>query len=292
MNNEDWEKAGKIAGQVREYSKNLIKIDASLLEVTEKIEKKIFDLGGKPAFPVDLSINEVAAHYSALCDDSTIFKEKDIIKIDIGVSINGAIGDTACTVSLNGDKNLIKASELALKEAIRLVRPGVKLFEIGQVIQDKIQEFGFSPIRNLSGHGLGLFQIHAKPSIPNYNNGNETTLGEDQIIAIEPFATTGSGLVMEGKPSQIYMLVNKKPVRDFFSRKLLIFIESNYNKLPFAKRWLPKEFDKLKLEVSLNQLERGGILKQFPQLPEKSNGLVSQTEHTILVKDKPKILTE
>lgn len=292
INIEDYKKAGKIAVEIREFAKTLVKIDESLLEVTELIEQKILELGGKPAFPIDMSINNIAAHYSAVENDQTLFKENDLVKVDIGVHINGAIADTAISVDLGNNRDLIKAAEKALEEASKLAKPGIKIYEIGEVIQDIITGFGFSPVRNLAGHGLELYKLHNKPNIPNVNNGDKNLLKENQVIAIEPFATNGVGLIIDGKPSEIYELINKKPIRNSSSRKILYFIEKEYKTLPFNKRWLLKKFNKIEVNLSLNLLERENILHQYSILPEKGNGIVSQAEHTIIVKDKPIIVTK
>ena len=284
--------AGRITSWIRDYARNIVKVDASLLECTELIESKIQEMGAKIAFPNDMSINSMAAHYSALLNDTTKFQENDLIKVDIGAHIQGHVVDTALTVNLGNDnKELVKASEDALKEAIKLATPGRKLKEIGEVINNAIENAGFNSIKNLSGHGIGHYLIHTKPTVPNFNNNDNTELYEGQIIAIEPFASTGVGLVTEGKPSEIYALLVKKQVRDQTARKVLGFIEKEYNTLPFAKRWLAKHFNPLQLQLALNNLEREGIIKQYAQLPEKSKGLVSQAEHTILVLDKPRVLT-
>ncbi|MBU4501934.1 MAG: type II methionyl aminopeptidase [Nanoarchaeota archaeon] len=287
---DDWEKAGKIAAEALEFGKNLIKVDASLLEVADKIEAKIVELGGKPAFPVNLSINQIAAHYAPLPGDESRFKEGDLVKIDVGAHVNGAIGDTALTVDLGDNKELVKASEEALKAAIEIFTPGTKLGDVGKAIQDKIKEFGFVPIVNLSGHGLALYKIHSGVTVPNYDNGDETELQEGQILAIEPFATPGEGKIIEGKPSGIYELRQHKPVRDMNSRKILKFIAEEYKTLPFAKRWLVKKFPTA--GFALRILEQQGILMHYSHLSEKTKALVSQAEHTVKVADKPIVLTK
>lgn len=280
---EDWIKAGEITAKAREYGKELVKPGASLLEVTEKIEKKIAELGGKCAFPVQLSINEVAAHYNAFVNDETKFKEGDLIKLDLGVHINGAIGDTAVTIDLGDNTKLVNASKDALKAALDMIKPGVKIREIGKVIEETITKAGFKPIRNLGGHGLSLFQTHDPPFIPNFDNGDETELKKGDIIAIEPFATDGVGLVDEGKLSEIYVLENAKPVRDMTSRKLLIFIGEEYKSLPFCKRWLLKQRG---VNFALPNLIRNDVLHHYNHLVEKGKGLVSQHEHTVIVGEK------
>ena len=287
----DWKRAGEIASQIRDFAKKVVKVDVSLLEATNIIEKKIIDLGGGIAFPVDLSINEIAAHYSAVLDDKTVFKDGDLIKADIGVHINGAIADTAVSISLNSKKELIYATDKALAQAIKIIRPGIALYEIGEVINQSITEYGFVPIRNLSGHGIERYQIHAEPTVPNFNNKDKRVLSKGQVIAIEPFATDGIGLVTEGKDSFIYELSRKKPQRDMRLRKVLDYIERNYKTLPFSARWLAREFDKNNILMLLNNLERQGILKHYKQLPEKSSGMVSQSEHTLIVDDKPIVIT-
>ncbi len=289
---DDWQKAGKIAWQALNYGKSLIKINENLLEVVEKIENEIIKNNAFPAFPVNVSINDMAAHFTPNDEKDLIFKENDLVKLDVGVHVNGFIGDNALTIDLGNNKELSKASQLALNEAVKLAKPGTKIYEIGSVIEKTIKEFGFNPIRNLSGHGIEQYEQHSGLTIPNYNNNDNLELEENQIIAIEPFATNGVGLVQDGKPSNIFKVVNVKPIRDNISRDVLRYIIQEYKTLPFAKRWLLKKFDSFKVNFALRNLERESILHNYPQLPEKSKGLVSQHEHTIMVKDNPEILTK
>jgi len=183
---DNWLKAGQIAAEVREFSKQLIKPGAKLLDIANKIENKIRELGAVPGFPVNLSMNEIAAHYSPVFEDPTILEDQ-IIKVDIGVCYEGAIGDTAYTVDLSGKYNdLLKASRDALNNAIKILRIGTTLGEIGKTIQETIQSYGYSPIKNLSGHGLSDYDVHTSPSIPNYNTNDPTELRKGMTIAIEP----------------------------------------------------------------------------------------------------------
>ncbi|MBS3135179.1 type II methionyl aminopeptidase, partial [Candidatus Woesearchaeota archaeon] len=191
----DWIKAGEIASEVLEYGKNLIKKDKSILDIIENVEGKIFQLGGKPAFPAQISINEIAAHYSPVKEDFSI-KESDIAKLDVGVHVNGAIGDNAVTVGNN--KELIQASRDALNEAIKIIQIGTKLRDIGKVINQTISSYGFNPVKNLTGHSIDIYEQHSGLSIPNYDNGDNFKLEKGMIIAIEPFATTGIGMIEEG----------------------------------------------------------------------------------------------
>ena len=289
--NEEWKKAGQIASEARDFGEDLVKPGKTYLEVAEEIEKKIISLGGKPAFPVNISINEVAAHYIPAKDESLHFKEGDLVKLDIGAQINGYIGDTAKSIDLGNNKKLIEASEEALEKAIKIVKPGVALNEIGRVIQETIESKGFSPIRNLSGHSIEQYKQHAGISVPNFESGDKTTLKEGQVIAIEPFATDGVGLIEEGKPSGIFLLTSGKQVRDRTARDVLNYIHNNYNSLPFAERWIYKKFPEFKVKYARRILMKEEIITEYNQLIEKGKGLVSQAEHTVLVQESPTILT-
>jgi len=285
----DWIKAGEIASEALEYGKGLIKKDRSVIEIVEKVENKIFQLGGKPAFPVQISINEIAAHYAPI-KENLLIKESDIVKLDVGAHVNGAIGDNAVTVGNN--KELIQASRDALNEAIKIIQIGTKLKDIGKIIDKTISSYGFNPIKNLTGHSIDIYEQHSGLSIPNYDDGDDTKLKKGMVIAIEPFATTGIGMIEEGKDSGIFKLERPKNVRTRISKEILDFIINEYHTLPFTKRWLFREFQEFKVNFALRNLENEGIISQYKQLPEKSKGLVSQAEHTLFIDDKVKILTK
>jgi methionyl aminopeptidase len=209
----------------------------------------------------------------------------------VGVQIEGHIADNALTVDLSGKhEDLIKASREALNNALKLIKPGITLAEIGRVIHETITSYGFSPVKNLSGHGLGKYQIHTKPSVPNFDNGNENVLNEGDVIAIEPFASTGAGIVEESSPATLFTLIGEPSVRDPITRTVLREIET-YNHLPFTKRWLEKKFGVPKTNFALRVLKRTGHLHEHPPLFDKNRGMVSQAEHTIIVLEKPIITT-
>jgi len=284
---DNWRKAGKIAAEALAYGKQLIKPGASLLEVTEKVEKKIFELGGVPAFPAQISCDDIAAHYCAYSDDKIIFKEQ-LVNLDVGVAVDGYIGDTACSVDLSGkNQKLIEAAESALSAAIEAVKQGKTLGEIGKAIQKAIESFGFSPVRNLSGHGLDINDIHTYPSIPNYDNGDETIL-KDVIIAIEPFATNGEGMIYESGNANIFSLKQKKPVRNPMTRNILKEIES-YEGRPFCTRWLDKKFHKGYISLAIKEMRNLDMLNEFPPLPDQKHGLVSQAEHSLYIDEDGKV---
>jgi len=281
-------KAGKISAEVMEYGKSLIKKGSSLLDATEKIEKKIFELGAKPAFPVQISCNEIAAHFCVEEDNKTIFDEQ-VVSLDLGIHVNGAIGDNAYTIDLSGShSDLVKAAQEALKEALKIVNVGIELREIGRVINDTIKSYGYNPVRNLSGHGLDLYNIHTKPTIPNIDDGNKTKLQKGMAFAVEPFATTGSGVVHENGLATVFMLEHKKPVRSPITREVLREIEA-YEGLPFAKRWLTRKFG-AKANFALRELTQLGMIHQFPPLVEVNKGIVAQAEHSVLIDDEGEVI--
>lgn len=280
---EEWKKVGQIGAQVMTYAKKIVKPEMPLLELAEKIEAKLAQLKARSAFPINLSINEIAAHSSPVYNDEVL--ARGLLKIDLGANIKGFISDMACSVDLTPEQkhqDLIKASQYALNEAIKIIKPGIALAEIGRVIQDVIATYNFASVRNLSGHELRPWHLHAGLAIPNYDNGNMTKIKEGMILAIEPFATYGEGIVQDGGPSGIYRFQAHQPVRDAAARKLLEFIESEYKELPFSARWLIKQFGTRAL-FSLRLLEQANTLHHFKQLIEKSKQAVSQAEHTILV---------
>ena len=290
LNKEKILKAGKIASEVRKYAKSIIKKNTPLIEIAEKIEEKIKELGGKPAFPVNLSIDNISAHYTPSYDDKTL--ASGLLKIDFGVHIDGWIADAAFSIDLEENeenKKLIKASEKALENALKIIKKGVSTDEIGDTISKITESYGFSPIINLSGHSMDNYELHSGINIPNVNDGKKIKL-EEGIYAFEPFATTGSGKVHDGKPSGIYELKETKNIRNPISREILEFIKKEYNTLPFCSRWLVKKFGARAL-FGLKQLEDNGNLHHFPQLVEIQGSRVSQAEHTILISEDKIIVT-
>lgn len=292
MDKENIIQAGKIASQVKEYAREIIKPGMDLLEIADKIEEKIFELGGKPAFPTNLSINEIAAHYTPSHDDET--KASGLLKIDLGVSIDGWMSDTAFSLDLdNSEENqqLIEASEKALESAQKKISEGVSSDEIGETISNEIESKGFIPIVNLSGHEIEQYDLHAGLTIPNFNDGKNQII-EKGLYAIEPFATlkNGNGKVRDGGNSGIYVLQDYKNIRSPIAREILNYIIEEYKTLPFCSRWLVKKFG-TKALFGLKQLENNGNLHQFCQLIEASGSKVSQAENTILISQEEKRIT-
>ena len=283
MNIEDWKKAGHIAHEALKYGVTLIKINTRISDVSDAVEKKIKELGGELAFPVNISLNEAAAHEVPFAVDDRVFTENDIVKLDVGVHINGAIGDNAMTIDLTKKhEKLVKASIEARDEAIKMIRAGIKTSEIGKVIETIIKKYGFKPIKNLSGHQIKEYELHAGLTIPNYDDNSETVLKEGTIIAVEPFATDGEGLVRESSNAEIFSLIQKKPVRSSITREALKIVEERKG-LPASTRWLAKKISAIKAAFALKEMQQLGRLHLYPPLVEIKKGMVSQSEHTVLV---------
>ena len=283
-------KAGKIASEALHYGAKFIKVGKTLLEATLKAEEKVLDLGGEFAFPPQISLNEVAAHYCADPDDEAVFKKGDLAKIDVGVMIDGYIGDNALTINLGEHENLVKASREALNNAVKIIKPGVTLGEIGKTIHESITKYGYAPVKNLSGHGLSQYKYHDKPSIPNFDTGDKTQLKKGQVIAIEPFASKGSGVIFESSNANIFSLKKKKPVRNMITRNVLKEI-LKFNHMPFTTRWLTKKIPEAKVNFALRDLLQHDIINKYPPLPDTNKGFISQAEHTVIVEDEPIVTT-
>ncbi|MEK6911136.1 MAG: type II methionyl aminopeptidase [Nanoarchaeota archaeon] len=284
-------KAGQIAQETIKFARSFIKKDMLLVEIADKIENKILELKGKPAFPVNLSINEVAAHATPLPNSEE--RAFGLLKVDIGVHIGGYVADTAFSLDLENSKenqSLIESAENAVKKACEIAGTKTKIREIGAIIEKTIKSTGFQPIQNLSGHSIEKYDLHAGVTIPNYDNHQEMLL-EPGIYAIEPFVTTGLGQVRDGKPSSIYAIVKEGNVRDSFSREVLAYIKENYSTLPFCTRWIHKKFGSRSV-IALKNIEQAGLLHQYPQLIESGKGKVAQAENTVIIlKDKTIITT-
>ncbi|MDP4039961.1 MAG: type II methionyl aminopeptidase [Candidatus Pacearchaeota archaeon] len=287
-------RAGKIAQEVKKYARDLIKPGMKLIDIAYKIDDKIVELGGKPGFPVNLSINEVAAHFTPNFDCDKI--AYGLLKVDIGVHVDGYIADTAFSLDLEEgkeselNKKLIEAAEAGVKASVETFGVGVEFWKVGKSVQDAIESKGFVSIRNLSGHSIDRWVVHAGWTVPNYNSG-QTEKFEPGLYATEPFATNGLGKVKDGGNSGIYRLDREGNVRDNFAREVLGFIADEYQTLPFCARWIHKKFGTRGL-LALRMMEQAGILYQYPQLIEVGKGKVAQAEHDVLLlEDGKKIVT-
>lgn len=284
---ETYERAGRLAAEVREEVRKLIKPGELLLTVAERAEELIKQRGAKPAFPCNVCLNQIAAHYSPPAWDQTEIKEGDLVKVDIGVHLDGYIADTAfTTVAGGGRTKLVETSERVLEKAIEAVRPGVDVGEIGGAVEEAALEAGFKPIRNLTGHSLARFNLHAGLTIPNVRESTGQVLKVGDVIALEPFITTGAGFVEDRPKVYIFRYLQDRPVRLRMTREMLRDIKRFYGGLPFAERWLARGRSRLRLELTLRELVGVGALYPYHVLEERAGGLVAQAEHTVIVTEE------
>ena len=281
----DYIQAGKIAGEVRENVRKTDWIGKTVFEICEHVESEIKKRGAKCAFPVNTSINEVAAHYTAEPNDPLSIKDNDLVKIDLGAQINGHIADTAVTVCYNAEfDNMVQAAELSLSNAMSMMKVGVKSSDVGRTIEKTIKQMGFLPIANLSGHSLDQYTIHAGKSVPKIWSIGSFTFNENQAFACEPFVTTGEGLgfVHEGKVKNIFSLSSRKKTKDKDADKMLDYIWQNFNLLPFALRWLTNEWEEKEARRLLEILVKKKAVHAYPILVEGNGQRVTQAEHTFI----------
>jgi methionyl aminopeptidase len=295
---EDYIKAGKIVSQAKKLGREIAKPGIPLIEICNRCEEEIIKNGADLAFPVNISLNEIAAHYSSPIDDKTVIPEEGLLKLDMGAHVNGYIADSAFTINLSQEKKyelFITAAEESLEAAIEKFRPGVKLFEVGEVIAEKIIKYGLKPIMNLGGHRLLQYNLHAGEFVPNFKDkthNQEINVGD--AYAIEPFTTNGIGRVNNGKNSYIYRFYKSIKKNIPYELKASISqIKQHFSTLPFSPRDVlrKKLFPKKQIMPIINQLRSKGVLQHYPILIEAGNGFVAQAEHTVVVTENKTIIT-
>jgi len=296
-NLKDFKKAGKIAYDIIKESKSMIIPGQSLLDIAESIEKLIVDKSGSPAFPCTVSVNNIAAHDAPEYKDDRLLGEKDIVKVDFGVHINGCVSDNAYTIDLSGENGkLVEASEKALENAISSIKPGKKTGEIGKAIEDTITKYGFKPIENLSGHMILPYILHAGPTIPNIASQGGYTIQEGDVFAIEPFVTErdGAGKVKDDHAfMEIFSLEDVKNVRSPKARQIITNIFQERFTLPFCRRWLYNRFGfSITVGAALREMMAKEIIAGYPRLLEVNKGIISQTERTVIVEKDGAVVLE
>jgi len=275
--------AGRIAKAARDYGAPLVREGARLLDVCEGIEAKIRDLGGRPAFPTGVSVNHVAAHYTPTHDDPLVFARGNVVKLDLGARVDGYIADTAVSVEVGTRNwsNLIRSSEVALAAAIEVCRSGTPTRLIGAAIERAIESFGYRPIRNLTGHSIEPYVLHAGKTVPNVADLGHDVIESGDTIAIEPFASSGAGVVQGRTTGNIYRIVRVGPATPASTAEFLARAEREFRTLPFAERWAhrldPRAADHLR------RLLRLGVAMTYESLVDAGKGMVAQTEHTLIV---------
>ncbi len=274
---ESYREAGAVLVEAMNEAREMVEPGRNHLEVAEWTEEFIRDQGAGIAFPVNISVDEEASHATPGRDDETTFGE-EMVCLDVGVHVDGYIADAAVTVDHTGTTELVEAAEMALEAAVDEAGPGVEVGVVGQAIEDVIRGYGYTPVLNLSGHGVERYDAHTGPNVPNRGVDRSVELEPGQAIAIEPFATDGRGKVGEGTDEEIFELQRSKSVRDRRARQALAEIET-LDGLPFAARWLESD----RVDMALRRLKRSDVIKGYPVLKESGDTLVSQAEHTLLV---------
>lgn len=290
-----WLKAGQVAADALQVGRRLCVPGARLVDVVNAVEQHIRDQGLGQAFPCTLSIDAVAAHWTPTHDDPTVLQEGQLVKLDCGAELNGALSDNAMTLEVGGTdryKRLIECSEACVKEAIAIIGPNVDLGTVGAAVELTAKDFGFKPIQNLTGHSLETYVLHAGltvPSVPMKVN-RRPRIGD--VLACEPFVTDGqAGRVENSGPGNIYHFQRSKPLRMPSTKRLLASIEKAHPKLPFAERWMTGALEPNKLGFNLLQLQKEALVKHYPALSEASGGMVAQTEATVVITEDGCVVT-
>ena len=285
---EKYMKAGRIASCIKKRLRGIVKPGVKYVEIADFVEKTIIEMGGIPAFPCNISLASEAAHYTPFHGDHKTVPDYGVLKIDFGVCIDGYLSDTAVSIDLSGEhEDLIKAAEEALDKAIEVIKPGIKVSEIGEVIEKTIKSYGANPIRNLTGHNLERYRLHAGLSIPNTRVWGGGRIREGMAVAIEPFATKGIGYVVDSKTITIYSIskpltkVHKLGVKE--AEELYKIIYNERKELPFTERWYTRYMSIDKIRSTIEKMYKKKILTGYPVLVEASGGQVAQAEDSIIV---------
>ncbi|HDQ06240.1 MAG TPA: type II methionyl aminopeptidase [Candidatus Bathyarchaeota archaeon] len=287
--------ACKIAREVREEMRRTVKEGIPIVDVCEKAEALIREKGGKPAFPCNVSVNEVAAHYTSPPDDKQTIPERAVVKVDLGVHIDGFIADTATTVCFHPEYvNMVNTAEEALEKAVEILRPGLSVARFGSAIQKVIKTRGFKPISNLTGHLIKRYTIHAGKSLPNAFNLSTSRIREGEVYGVEPFVTVANaaGRVEDLREAYIFRYSKHKSLKDPYAKQILKYIKQNFLTLPFTERWLSKFASSSRYKSAFSELLASKSVMSYPVFVEASRNIVAQAEYTIMiVKDGCVVLT-
>lgn len=290
---EKYRRAGEIAAKVRNEMKEFASEGMLVIEICERAEEMIRKMGGKPAFPCNVSVNEVAAHYSSPPKDTTQIPENSLVKIDVGVHVDGYIADTATTVCFNSEyDDLVSAAERALERAVQIVRPGLSMSKFGSEVERVIRNYGFRPVSNLTGHQVGRYLIHAGKALPNVSHLSTAKIQPGEAYAVEPFVTlaNGAGRVDAGDEAHIFRFLKHKSLKNARTKDLLKYIEENFRSLPFSERWLRDFMCREWYVKAFSELLSSKSLTSYPVFVEASRKPVAQAEHTVLVREKNSVV--
>jgi methionyl aminopeptidase len=278
--------SGKILRETREEMKSFVREGMPIIEICEKAEALIRKKGAKPAFPCNVSVNEIAAHYTSPPDDTARIPEQSVVKVDIGAHVDGYLTDTAVTVCFNPEcKGLVEAAERALKAAVENIQPEMSTSKLGSIIETTIKSRGFKPVSNLTGHQVGRYVVHTGTSLPNVSQLSFSKIKLGGVYAIEPFVTLpkAAGRVENGDEVTIFRFLKSRSVQNPHAKQLLKYIEDSFRTLPFAERWLKDVVSQEYHKEAFHELLRSKTLMQYPIFVEASGKMVAQAEHTVLI---------
>jgi methionyl aminopeptidase len=284
----NWRRAGVVAREALDLARPMVKPGTLVIDIIDTVENYIRENSSGTSFPCNVALNNIAAHYTSPLNDETVIEEGDLVTVDCGSHVDGCIADTAFTIALNPDhESLVKASVDATNVAIQMMRPGAKLNTIGALIEDTIKSAGFEPIKQLSGHQLKEYELHAEKQVPCVSGKSEVLVEEGEAYAIETFASTGSGNITDLPRPLIYQLLPVRvPVRFRGTKQFLGIARKEYKEFPFAKRWIAQQMSAASLEMAIRELEKNGALFGHKILAEEKGEFVSQHEHTVIITER------
>ncbi|XP_072941071.1 methionine aminopeptidase 2 [Epargyreus clarus] len=288
--------------QTRKHIREWIKPGMTMIEICEELESTARRLIGEDglkaglAFPTGCSRNHCAAHYTPNTGDNTVLEYDDVVKIDFGTHINGRIIDCAFTLHFNPRYDpLVKGVQEATEAGIKASGVDVRLCDVGAAVQEVMesheveldgQVYQVKPIRNLNGHSIGPYRIHAGKTVPIVKGGETTRMEENEFYAIETFGSTGRGQVHDDMDCSHYMKNFDQqfvPLRLQSSKQLLNLINKNFGTLAFCKRWLERA-GAARYAMALKDLCDKGVVDAYPPLCDVKGCYTAQFEHTILLR--------
>lgn len=296
--------ASEVHRRVRKYIRQYIKPGIRLIDMCERLENANRamvgavdgDLSRGIAFPTGCSLNNVAAHWTPNKGDTTVLGKDDVMKVDFGTQINGRIIDCAWTVHFNEKYDpLVEAVRDATNAGIKTAGIDARFCDIGEAIQEVMESgeveidgktYPVKAIRNLNGHSIGPYQIHAGKSVPIVKGGEQVKMEEGEFYAIETFGSTGKGYVREDLECSHYMKdfdAEHVALRSGRARSLLATIDKNFGTLAFCRRFLDR-LGEDKYLMGLKSLCDAGIVNPYPPLCDVKGCYTAQFEHTILLR--------
>jgi methionyl aminopeptidase len=317
----DYRQAAEAHRQVRQWAQKNIKPGQTLTEIADGIEDSVRRLVGHDGltegdslkagmgFPLGLNLDEIAAHFSPNAGNKTVLQQSNVMKVDIGIHINGRIVDSAFTMAFDPMyDNLLAAVKDACHTGVRESGIDVRLGELGGYIQETMESYEVEingttypvkPIRGLTGHTILPYSIHGTKNVPSVKTNDTTKIEEGDVFAIEPFGSTGNGRVYDQGEVSHYALRSDAPNVDLrlsSAKSLLSVIKKNFSTLPFSRRyldrlgqekyllgvWMPSlnmcYLDLLTVS-QLNSLVKSGIVEDYPPLVDKKGSYTAQFEH-------------